>query len=261
MKKTLNDLAEFALSVNKKKFQKLSSKKQHEIIAAMAYQLIERDGYDLFLKRYGELHSWAALDRYTSPSWLSPEEALLEFYRFHNAFIPDSLKPFESQKRADSDLVWKPSFDVQIMLDQIRSPYNAGSVLRLIDNFGFRGLIHSSPTLSFNHPQLKKAARGCERWIPVTCENDPVSYLKNVGLPVIGIEKTDTAVELTNWKPPAACILVAGNEEYGISRAILECCTETVQIKMFGFKKSMNVHHAISVVSQKYIEVNRRVGF
>ena len=256
MKKTLNDLAEFALSVNQKKFQKLSSKKQHEIIAAMAYFLIEMDGYGTFLDRYEELHNWTELDRYMPPVWLSHKEALLAFYRFHNAFCPDPIKPVGSEKSADGDLIWKPSFDVQIILDQIRSPYNAGSVLRLIDNFGFRGLIHSSPTLSFNHPQLKKAARGCERWIPVTCENDPVSYLKNVDLPVIGIEKTDTAVKLSNWHPPSACILIAGNEEYGISEALLACCTETVQIEMFGFKKSMNVHHAISVVAQKFIEAN-----
>jgi len=261
LKKTLNDLAEFAISLSRKKFQKLSSKKQHEIIAAMAYQLIEKTGYGFFLERYEELHSWAALDRYTPPTWLTPEEALLAFYEFHNAFCPDPVKPAKLEKSLEGDLTWNPSFDVQIMLDQIRSPYNAGSVLRLIDNFGFRGLIHSSPTLSFNHSQLKKAARGCERWVPVTCENDPVSFLKNVGIPVIGIEKTDTAVELTNWKPPSACILIAGNEEYGISKALLECCTETVQIEMFGFKKSMNVHHAISVVSQKIIEVNRRTGF
>ena len=261
MKKTLNDLAEFAISLSRKKFQKLSSKKQHEIIAAMAYQLIEREGYGFFIGRYEELHSWVALDRYTPTSWLTPEEALLEFYRFHNAFCPDPVKPVKSEKNADGDLIWKPSFDVHVLLDQIRSPYNAGSVLRLIDNFGFNGLIHSSPTLSFDHPQLKKAARGCERWIPVIYEQNPVLFLKNADRPVVGIEKTNHAITISDWEPPAKCIIVAGNEEYGISEAILDCCTEIVQIPMFGFKKSMNVHHALSVVSQKIVETNQRAEF
>ncbi len=256
MKKTLQDLAEFALSVNRKKFQKLSSKKQHEIIAAMAYHFIEKNTFDDFNKRYDMLHQWAELDRYEPPLWLTPKEALLEFYRFHNSFCPDPLKPSkpEIEIEAGNGLIWKASFDVFVMLDQIRSPYNAGSVLRIIDNFGFKGLIHSSPTLSFNHPQLKKAARGCERWIPVAYEPDPITFLKNGARPVIGIEKTDNATIVADWQPPEACILVAGNEEYGISESILACCTELVQIPMFGFKKSMNVHHALSVVSQYVVK-------
>ena len=261
MKKTLNDLAEFALSVNQKKFQKLSSKKQHEIIAAMAYFLIEMDGYGTFLDRYEELHNWTELDRYIPPLWLSHKESLLAFYRFHNAFCPDPVKPEGQADEAGNTLIWKPSFDVHVLLDQIRSPYNAGSVLRLIDNFGFNGLIHSSPTLSFDHPQLKKAARGCERWIPVIYEQNPVLYLKNADLPVVGIEKTNDAITISDWEPPAKCIIVSGNEEYGISEAILDCCTEIVQIPMFGFKKSMNVHHALSVVSQKIVENNQRAEF
>ncbi len=254
MKKTLNDLARFAHTVSMKKFQKLSSTKQHEMLAAMAYQSIEENAYDAFLKRYDELQHHTDLDRYSPPSWLSSSEALMEFYGFHSAFCNAPVQPAESELRTDVE--WKPAFNVQIMLDQIRSPYNAGSVLRLIDNFGFQGLIHSTPTLSFDHPQLKKAARGCERWIPVRCETDPIRFMNATDLPVIGIERTGDAVPVSDWEPPAACILVAGNEEYGISDQILDCCTQVIEIPMFGFKKSMNVHHAISVVAQKFVETN-----
>lgn len=250
MKKTLTELARFAAELSQKKFLKLSSKKQHELLAALAYQSLKNKRYNDFIKRYNQLHNWAALDRYNPPSWLLERERLEEFRAFHNSFCPDPLRPDEAD--TPKKISWEPAFDVSVMLDQIRSPFNAGSVLRIIDNFGFKELIHSTPTLSFNHPQLKKSARGCEEWIPVRFEENPVAFLKNSPLPVIGIEKTDDAIDIADWNPPEKGILVAGNEEYGIAASILECCTQKVEIPMFGFKKSMNIHHALSIVAQKF---------
>lgn len=256
MKRTLKELADFALGVSRKKFNKLSSKKQHELLAAMAYDCLIRKAFPEFYDRYQELQRWAELDRYEPPSWLSTDESLREFHLFHNSFCPDPLSSDAVRIENAAKLSWEPAFDVSVLVDQIRSPFNAGSVLRIIDNFGFKELIHSTSTLSFNHPQLKKSARGCERWIPVRYEEDPVGFLTKAAVPVIGIEKTADAIDIKDWQPPEKCILVAGNEEYGIAGSILECCTEKIQIPMFGFKKSMNVHHALAVAAHHFISNN-----
>lgn len=253
MKKDVTELANFALRVNRKKFAGLSVKKQHELIAAMAYTAGEV-GLQRFLKRYDEFHQWADLDRFSAPDWLTEKEALLEFYRFHKGFVPHEQ---ENEVAAGEPAAWKPVFNVRVFLDQIRSPFNAGSVLRLIDNFGFAGLIHSSPDLNMEHPRLKKTARGCQRWIPVEYEPDPIRMLKAASVPVIGIEQAEMSVEPRNWQPPESCILVCGNEEYGISDAILACCNEIIEIPVYGYKRSMNIHHALAVIAHRFTEASR----
>jgi tRNA G18 (ribose-2'-O)-methylase SpoU len=112
-------------------------------------------------------------------------------------------------------------------------------------------MVHSSSWLSLSHPQLIKAARGCEKWIPVRFEKDLVSYLENSSLPVIGIENNDRAENLNTWSPPEKCIIILGNESYGIASALQKTCCKTIQIPMYGFKKSMNVTHALAVIAHK----------
>ena len=158
-------------------------------------------------------------------------------------------------EEAGSTLYWQPKFEVEVVLDQIRSPYNVGSILRIIDNFGLKGMVHSSSWLSLSHPQLIKAARGCEKWIPVRLEKDLISYLKNSSLPVIGIEKNDQAEDLNNWSPPEKCIIILGNESYGIASALQKTCCKTIHIPMYGYKKSMNLTHALAVVAHKISEL------
>lgn len=253
MKKTLKDFAQFAFDVSQKKFNKLSSKKQHELIGAMAVDCLQTGQYKEFLSRYETLQSWAELDRYLPPGWLSEKESLREFFLFHSSFSSTSTVLKEFKQNDGENVSWQPVFDVSVMVDQIRSPFNAGAILRIIDNFGFKEFIHSTATLKFDHPQLVKSARGCERWVPVRYEEDPIGFLESADVPVIGIEKTEDAVNIQEWVPPEKCILVAGNEEYGISEAILKKCTQTVQIPMYGFKKSMNVHHAVAIVAQRFV--------
>lgn len=260
MKRTIKETAQFGFSVSRKKFVGLSSKKQHELIAAMAVDCLEAGAFSKFKSRYDQLQSWAELDRYEPPPWLSEKEMLLEFTSFHRNYTATSVLFNDYHEIKDQDLNWEASFDVSVMVDQIRSPFNVGSLLRIIDNFGFREFIHSTETLSLQHPQLKKSARGCERWIPVSYVEDPVKFLEHTNKPVIGLEKKDTGIEIQDWQPPASCILVAGNEEYGISDAILKRCSEIIEIPMFGYKKSMNVHHAVAIAAQRIVSGNCRMG-
>lgn len=256
MKRTLKELAQFAFDASRKKFCRLSSKKQHELIAAMATDCLMTGQYNDFISRYEELQTWVNLDRYQPPVWLSDKEALREFSSFHASFSPTSVILSELRQSVNNNLSWEPAFDVSVMVDQIRSPFNAGSILRIIDNFGFKEFIHSTSTLSLNHPQLTKSARGCEKWIPVRFEKNPLQFLEKTDMPVVGIEKTNDAVNIEDWNPPDKCILIIGNEEYGISESILELCTQKIQIPMYGFKKSMNVHHALAIVAQRFTVIS-----
>ncbi len=235
---------------------KLSSRRRHDLLAALALAALAGGDYDRFRDRYARLQSWADLDGYKPPPWLSEKEALHEYLAFHNSFTSSPVVPEDPDGRTNRPPIvsWRYSFDVTVMVDQVRSPYNVGSILRIIDNFGLRGLVHGDSFLRMDHPRLRKAARGCERWIPVRFEGDPVSWLQTADNPVIGIEASDKALTIRDWEPPPACILVVGNEEYGIADSIRECCERLVRITMHGYKKSMNVHHALAIIAQKITE-------
>lgn len=256
MKHTISNLAKFAREVSEKKFQKLSSKKQHELLGSLAFESIENDGYNNFLIIYERLHGWAELDRFCPPFWLNSKEKLMGYYNFHMAYSPNP--PQTKIKNTDQTLNLQRTdvFDVSIFLDEIRSPYNIGSILRIADNFRIKEVVHSSKHIDINNPRLKKASMGSYRWIPLRYEQDPVSWMKNSGKEIIGLEKNNKSIPLYSWNPSNSCIIIAGNEENGISEKMLSLCSEVVEIPIFGFKKSMNVNNAVSIICSKYCEVH-----
>jgi len=239
-------------TITRRKFSKLSAFGQHKLLANMARDF-QADGADLsgFLARYAEMHTWVDLDRYQPPDWLQPHEALLELESFHQGLCGMPI-PYESG--ITQTLSWKPQREVEVVLDQVLSPHNIGSILRLIDNFGFRGMVHSTQSLDANHPRLRRSARGCERWIPIRYEPDLAHWLADHPWPKVAIEADSAAVSVTEWQPPQRCLLVVGNESYGIARTIRDLCDQVVMIPMAGYKKSMNLSHALAVVAQKIVE-------
>ncbi len=253
MKLTSSKPARYAETIGKRKFIKLSSSRQHEYLAFLARKSLETCDFSGFYKRYREMLSWTDLDRYTPPDYLTDKEALHEFFLFHKSFSGNPQDIFKNDDSAtDRDTVkWEHRLDVTIVLDQVRSPYNVGSVLRLIDNFGFRRLVHNSEWLRLDHPQLCKSARGCQKWIPVELKQDLVDWLNVEALPVIGLETSPQAIDIEAWEPQSPCIIVIGNEVYGIANELRNCCKTLIKIPMFGFKKSMNLHHALAIAGYR----------
>ncbi|PIE74624.1 MAG: hypothetical protein CSA18_04000 [Deltaproteobacteria bacterium] len=251
MKHTISSLAKFAENIGRKKFLALSSKKKHELLAAMALEALHKKKYDFFIKRYEIFHKWADLDRFYPPSWLNNEEKLKGYYDFHISF---SSNPPLIEKEKPPDQSFRKTFDLVIYLDEIRSPYNIGSILRIADNFGIKEVVHSSRYIDPNNSRLKKASMGTYRWIPLKYIENPVPWLKNSDKNVVGLETTKHAVNIKNFNFNESLILVAGNEENGISSKILSCCDQIIKIPMFGFKNSMNVNNALSIVCQRYCE-------
>ena len=253
MKLTNSKPAKYAETIGPHKFIRLSSSRQHEYLAFLARETLKNGDFTGFYKRYKEMQSWVELDQYTPPDYLTEREALHEYFLFHNSFTsnPDELFSDESTVADNNAITWKSRFNVTIVLDQVRSPYNVGSVLRLIDNFGFKRLVHNSEWLRLDHPQLCKSARGCQKWIPVELKRDLVHWLSNEALPVVGLETSSEAVDIDKWQPEKACVLVLGNEEYGIAAELRNCCNTLIKIPMFGYKKSMNLHNALAISGHK----------
>lgn len=243
-----------AETISRSKFQGLPVRRQHALLAELAARASSQGGYAAFLTRYADLQGWAALDRYDPPSWLLPHEALEECYHFHALLASRSPAPLPAAEPAP--VSWQPRFPFEIIVDQVRSPYNVGSLLRLIDNCGFARLVHATDWLRLDHPQLRKAARGCEGWVPVCHVPDLVAYLRDAPVPIIGVEQAPGATDLDAWVPPRTGALLLGNESYGIAHHVRGLCRELVCVPVYGYKRSMNVVTACTAVARAVLSAS-----
>ncbi len=153
-----------------------------------------------------------------------------------------------------------PKHPLYLVLDNLRSAFNVGSLFRTADTARLAGLLTCGYTAHPPHPKLDKTALGTLAYIPTThfaTTLEAVESLKVQGIPVWGLETTSQSRNHTEVQYPRPLGLVLGNEALGVERAVLEGCDELVQIPMYGFKNSLNVAAAGAVV---VFEVLRQWG-
>ncbi len=236
--------------IGKNKWISLSPRQKHRAIAKFAIFCINNKEVDDFFHHYNRLIEWAPIDRFYRPDWIGKEESLELFFAFHQKLSGQPIHYFKPNKDEETNLIWTPKKDISILLDQVLTPYNVGSILRLIDNFGFSELIHSTKGLNISNSNLKRAAMGTDQWIPIKYVSDLPNFIENSKTPVIGLEKADNSIPIMEWKTPDKPFnLIIGNEAYGISKNIIDICSECVHIPMAGYKNSMNLSHAFAVIS------------
>ena len=160
-----------------------------------------------------------------------------------NNFLPSSDPSHEKEKVFSSRTGWK------IVLDNIRSAFNVGSVFRTADGAGWQEVILSGYSPSPENKQVQKAAMRTENWMKWQKVENLKDWLQKQPLPVIALETAENSQICFNYQWQSEGILILGNEEYGISAAILELCRDIVSIPMYGVKKSLNLACAFSVVS------------
>ncbi len=145
-----------------------------------------------------------------------------------------------------------------LILDNIRSVYNVGSLFRTADAVGVERIvcigITPLPVDRFNRVRqsFKKVSLGAEDTIPYTHAtiNDALSLVSNHTL--IALEQTDTSIPYTSLhnalKNPSPIALVVGNECEGVSKEFQEAATASIEIPMSGTKESLNVSVAGAII-------------
>jgi TrmH family RNA methyltransferase len=133
-----------------------------------------------------------------------------------------------------------------VYIDDLRSPYNLGSIFRSADAFGISKIILSPDSPDPVHPRCRRTSMGT--WNKIPWQRDHLKVLqdrKNVFCLEIG----GTPIDQFSF-PPSGTVII-GNEEYGISRqglAIAEKSKGVVSIPMGGFKTSLNVSASFAVL-------------
>lgn len=140
--------------------------------------------------------------------------------------------------------------DLYLILDNIRSRENVGSIFRTADAVGIKHIYLCGITPTPPHEKIAKTSLGAENYIPWSYIRDTwriVTRLKKEGISVIGLELTRDSVSAFNLKPKFPAAIVLGNEVKGLSPAILKKCDKKISIPMYGKKESLNVSVAAGI--------------
>lgn len=140
---------------------------------------------------------------------------------------------------------------VCVLLDNIRSLYNVGSIFRTADAARVEKIILTGITGKPPRKEIDKTALGASETVPWEYEPSAVDALKRMkkqGIPIIILEHTDSNVEYRKMDFPFPCCLVLGNEVNGIQDEILGLSDACVEIPMYGTKHSLNVSVAFGIV-------------
>lgn len=139
------------------------------------------------------------------------------------------------------------SSDWILALDGIQDPGNLGTIIRLCDWFGVTDIICSDETVDCYNPKVLQATMGSIARVTVHYTS-LVSFLSNTRLPVYGTFMD--GVGISDVTLPKHGILVMGNEGKGISKEVVDRCTQKLTIPQFGHSttESLNVASATAIL-------------
>lgn len=159
----------------------------------------------------------------------------------------DSIEAFRSKAKSP----------IHVVLDNVRSGHNVGSILRTADAFNVAKVWMTGITAVPPHKEILKTAIGASESVEWEYHQDPLTLLhdlKAVRISVIGVEQTDGSIPLSEIKlelsSPVA--LVFGNEVQGLSSHILPILDMAIEIPQYGTKHSLNVSVCAGIVMHAF---------
>jgi TrmH family RNA methyltransferase len=142
---------------------------------------------------------------------------------------------------------------IKVYLEDIRSPYNVGSMFRTAEAFGAEHIYLSPHTPPPTHPRAARTARGCEKVVGwSTAHLHELEQTEGVFALELG------GAPLDEFEFPKRGTVLVGSEELGLSPEALELARSgagRVSISMAGAKRSLNVAAAFAILMQKWYAV------
>lgn len=149
-------------------------------------------------------------------------------------------------------------FPFVIVLDNIRSALNVGSVFRTADAFAAEGLILCGFTATPPHKEILKTSLGASStvsWKHFQESEEAIQYLKENNYTIVCLEQTDHSVQLQNFLPmkEKKYAFVLGNEVEGVSDLFLKHSDLAIEIPQFGTKHSINVAVCAGIIGWHFV--------
>ena len=140
-----------------------------------------------------------------------------------------------------------------VVLDDVRSMYNVGSIFRTSDAFRTKSVCLCGITARPPHPEIHKTALGAEdsmEWRYFATTQEAVEALKREGYIIYSIEQCEGStmlqdIHIDNTQKYA---IILGNEVKGVKQEIVDMCDGCIEIPQFGTKHSLNVASTAGIV-------------
>ncbi len=145
-----------------------------------------------------------------------------------------------------------PPIPLTVVLNDIRSLYNVGTIFRTADGAGVEKIWLCGITGCPPQSQISKIALGAEDRIPWEYHSDVysvVQQLKKDGYQIVLLEQMDQSEEYHAYRPDGPVALVVGNEIAGVDASLIQLCDAAIEVHMAGIKNSLNVGVAFGVAA------------
>ena len=157
-------------------------------------------------------------------------------------------------KRIDAN-AFKESdkFEVVVILDNIRSGNNVGSVFRTGDALRIAGIFLCGISAKPPHKDIHKTALGSTEsvdWKYFDQTQEAIEFAKVQGYKVYAVEQTHDSIRLDEFSPAKGdkIALVMGNEVRGVEQKAIDKCNGVIEIPQFGTKHSFNISVSTGIV-------------
>lgn len=142
---------------------------------------------------------------------------------------------------------------VIIVLDNIRSQHNIGSIFRTADAFKIQSIHLCGITATPPNREIQKTALGATESVEWKYHQSTIKLVKELkqdGYYVVAIEQADESVNVNDFKSNIynKIALIFGNEVHGIDDDVMEICDGCIEIPQHGTKHSLNVSVAAGIV-------------
>jgi 23S rRNA (guanosine2251-2'-O)-methyltransferase len=137
-----------------------------------------------------------------------------------------------------------PTQPLYLILDNLRSSFNVGSIFRTAECFGIQKILTCGYTANPENEKVRKTAMGTTEfvdWQHFDKTEDAINFMRNENITIFALETTSNAIDITDAVFTKPAVLILGNEALGISKEILELADEVLSIPLSGWKNSLNV--------------------
>ena len=150
-----------------------------------------------------------------------------------------------------------------LVLDEVRSAMNVGSVFRTSDAFLIEKIYLCGITAQPPHREINKTALGAQNtvcWEHVNNSSDCMKSLKSQGYQIVAVEQADESTSLTDFSVDASkkYAFIFGNEIFGVTDQIVETADIVLEIPQSGTKHSLNVSVSTGIVLWDYFSKFKR---
>ncbi len=235
----------FFMKYSKKKFTSLSSEKQQKILKEFIKEI--HNNWENFEKQNLLVEFEKCLMWSGNPVSINLRDSSIR--QFLEFAVP--LERRLGQELADMEILLRDGMRKQkkqqplyLILDNLRSSFNVGSIFRTAECFGVKQILLCGYTATPENEKVQKTAMGTTEfvdWQHFKKTEKAIQFLREKNITIFALETTSKAkiISSTMFTKPAALLL--GNEALGIAKEILKLADEVVKIPLSGWKNSLNV--------------------